>query len=395
MNADFFTGNRERLLQACPDGVIALSAHASLQRNADMAFEFEQEANFWYLTGIEEAGWQLLIAAERTWLVSPHRSDVAVLFDGGLSTEDAQRISGIEKIIHIDELLKLLEQLSDEYGVVYVLGEEPHQEHYDFVVNPAHDALRKNVSKHFDEVRTCRLELAKLRAIKQPVEIALIRQAVSLTVDTFAKVRANIADYAHEYEIEADFTAAFRRQGSQGHAYTPIVAAGKNALTLHYTQNNAAISKGELVLLDIGARVGSYAADITRTYAMGEPTERHKEVHAALENAHHAIIALLGPGVSVREYHEASDGLIKQALESIGLPSEDDRKYFPHAVSHGLGIDVHDALGRPETFQPGMVLTVEPGIYIPEEGIGIRIEDDILITEDGRENLSASLPTSL
>lgn len=395
MNADFFTGNRERLLQACPDGIIALSAHASLQRNADMAFAFEQEANFWYLTGIEEAGWRLIMSNENTWLVSPHRSDVAVLFDGSLSEDEARRISGVEAIISADEAELLFEKLGSVNDIVYVLGDEPHKDHYDFIVNPAHDELRKKVTKYFDEVRTCRLELAKLRAIKQPVEIDMIRRAVSLTIDTFAQVYANIASYSHEYEIEADFTAAFRRQGAQGHAYDPIVAAGKNALTLHYGANNAAISSGELVLLDIGARVGSYAADITRTYAVGEPNDRQKQVHAALEKAHHEIVALLGPGVSVLEYHDKSDEIMRTALVSLDLPHSDDKKYFPHAVSHGLGIDVHDALGRPEAFQPGMVLTVEPGIYIAEEGIGMRIEDNILITDNGYENLSAGLATSL
>jgi Xaa-Pro aminopeptidase len=204
----------------------------------------------------------------------------------------------------------------------------------------------------------------------------------------------------YEYEIEAAFTHAFRSNGATGHAYDPIVAGGKNACTLHYNDNNMALPKNGLVLMDIGARVGGYAADITRTYAIGTPTQRQKDVHAAVESAHHAIITLLRPGASVIEYHDSVDAIMKEALIGLGLmQSVDDTKayrtYFPHAVSHGLGIDVHDGLGRPETFQPGMVLTVEPGIYIPSEGIGVRIEDDILITDTGHRNLSAALPTSL
>ncbi|MBC7565055.1 M24 family metallopeptidase, partial [Candidatus Saccharibacteria bacterium] len=154
---------------------------------------------------------------------------------------------------------------------------------------------------------------------------------------------------------------------------------------------------GEFVLLDIGARLNGYPADITRTYAHGDVSDRHKAVHLAVETAHHKIIALLKPGLNVKDYFHKVDKIMLVALHDLGLlkVEEDYRKYFPHSISHGLGIDVHDSLGGPEAFQPGMVLTVEPGIYIPEEGIGVRIEDDILITENGHENLSAGLPTSL
>jgi len=143
--------------------------------------------------------------------------------------------------------------------------------------------------------------------------------------------------------------------------------------------------------------VGGYAADITRTYAIGTPSRREKDVHAEVEQAHQAIIDLIKPETSVKEYMAAVDDIMKQALRNLNLlkTPDDFRRYFPHAISHGLGIDVHDSLGGFKAFQPGMVLTVEPGIYIPEEGIGVRIEDDILVTKDGNKNLSAALPTSL
>jgi Xaa-Pro aminopeptidase len=154
-----------------------------------------------------------------------------------------------------------------------------------------------------------------------------------------------------------------------------------------------------LLLLDIGALVGGYAADITRTYAIGAPTKRMKDVHSAVKRAHEEIIHLLAPGVTIRSYHEAVDSIMKRELMELKLiDSLDDsryRKYFPHAVSHGLGIDVHDSLGNTDQLKQGMILTVEPGIYIPEEGIGVRIEDDILITKDGFENLSATLSREL
>jgi len=173
------------------------------------------------------------------------------------------------------------------------------------------------------------------------------------------------------------------------------VAAGANACTLHYAHNRSKVMGRQLVLMDVGASYGGYTADITRTYAKGEPTKRQRQVHEAVEAAHHRIIGLIRPMLAVDEYQREVDAIMREAIASLGLPSDDAalRRYFPHAVSHGLGIDVHDSLGSPRFLQAGMVLTVEPGIYLPEEGIGVRIEDDILVTAAGNENLSRRLST--
>ena len=240
--------------------------------------------------------------------------------------------------------------------------------------------------------------MAELRAIKSPEEIAAIRRAVALTVQAFTSVRTQLGEYRHEYEIEADMTRDFRRLDAR-HAYEPIIASGDHAVTLHYIQNSGKLAKTQPVLIDVGARIDGYAADITRTYCL-KPTKRQQAVHRAVEIAHQRIIALLGPDKLVTEYLAEVDDAMKDALSELGLledrsDNETYRRYFPHAISHGLGIDVHDSLGAPRYFRPGMVLTVEPGIYIPEEGIGVRIEDDILITEMGHENLSRKLPTGL
>ena len=170
-------------------------------------------------------------------------------------------------------------------------------------------------------------------------------------------------------------------------------------MTLHYTKNSDKLAKNRLVLIDIGARVNGYCADITRTYGI-RPTKRQRAVHAAVEAAHHRIIELIQPNLAIAEYMHAVDEIMKDALCELNLleARSDDttyRRYFPHSVSHGLGVDVHDSLGKPQFLQPGMVLTVEPGIYIAEEGIGVRIEDDILVTETGHLNLTAGLSTSL
>lgn len=397
MTADFFAENR-RALQAKLGGVIVLAGHGNMQRTNDVAYPFEQEANFWYLTGIAEPDWWMIMAGSKSWLVRPQLSHVRETFDGSLSPEDAARMSGIKAVITIDDADELLRDLARKHSLVYTLGKDPHASMYDFQLNASGAAMRKRLERLFGQVDDCRKELARARAIKQPQEIAAIKKAVAVTMDAFTKAKAQLASYKYEYELVADFSHHFLARGSN-HAYDPIVASGANACTLHYVKNNAKLRKSSLVLMDIGACYEGYAADITRTYAMGDVSSRKRAVHTAVEQAHHQIINLLKPGYSLEAYVQDVDTIMKRALISLRLLSNEAdpryRTYFPHAISHGLGIDVHDSLGGFKTFQPGMVLTVEPGIYIPEEGIGVRIEDDIVITEQGRLNLSAKLPTAL
>lgn len=397
MEASFFTRNRQALMAANNAKVAAFAGNILVQRSNDAAFAFEQEANFWYLTGIDSPAWQMIIYEDKTTLIAPDVDEVHRIFDGSLSDEDALRISGADEVLTFIEGQELLEALGRAHGEAFALGEDPHASHYDFALNPGPVLFREKLGEYFKAITDCRLELAKLRAIKTPEEIQAIRAAILLTNEAFTLVKENASSYASEYAVEAAFTNHFRMNGATGHAYDPIVAAGKNACTLHYGKNQATLEKGQFILLDIGARLNGYAADITRTYAYGDVSERQKAVHEAVEKAHHEIIALLKPGYSVKEYFDKVDRIMLRTLHGLGLlkKKEDYRKYFPHSISHGLGIDVHDALGAPDVFKPGMVLTVEPGIYIPEEGIGVRIEDDILITKVGNENLSADLPTSL
>ena len=397
MQSEFFRKNRQKSITSSEHGLMILAANTQVQRHNDMAYSFSQESNFWYLTGIEQADWWVVIEKDVTSLVAPDIDEVHRIFDGTLLNDDAQKISGADRVLSHKEGQDLLKSLAERYKTVATLGYDPRKAHYGFVLNPGPVEMHAKLSDLFGSVVDCRKDLAKLRAIKQPEEVDAIRRAIKLTNEAFEKIKNGITKYSYEYEVEAEFTHYFRYSGSKGHAYDPIVAAGKNACTLHYVNNQSKLSDNELILIDIGASIDGYAADITRTYSLGNPTDRQKQVHAAVEAAHLKIIDLLKPGLSVQEYHEEVDVIMKAALSSLGLLKidKDYRRYFPHAVSHGLGIDVHDSLGGPDVFKAGMVLTVEPGIYIPEEGIGVRIEDDILITEIGHENLSKSLSTSL
>ena len=399
MNASFFLNNRYSLAKAINGGIAVFAAHTNIQRSNDAAHKFHQEANFWYLCGIEEAGWILIIDGTRghSWLVAPERDDVHITFDGGLTFEEAKAISGVEEVIPQSELEGLLRRIAKKHPVAHTVGIPPHAEHFDFELNPSTERCKAMLERIFPKVQDCRKELAALRAIKQPEELNMIQKAVDITVASFKSIHDSMSLYKHEYEIEADFVHSIRKAGAQGLAYDSIVAVGINACTLHYSKNEDKIKNRQLVLMDMGAQYGGYAADITRTYAKGEPTKRQQRIHAAVEAAHHKIIALIEPMLPVESYQQSVDDIMRDALRSIGLPDTEEalRRYFPHAVSHGLGIDVHDSLGRPKYFQPNMVLTVEPGIYIPEEGIGVRIEDDILVTQTGHRNLSSALPTSL
>lgn len=402
MQADFFLRNRERFMRQLAGGAAVITAYTQMQRKNDAAFKFEQEANFWWLTGIEAPDWTVIIDSKRAqvWLVAPEVSRSHEVFEGSLSPAAAAKRSGIEKVIDQTEAEELLRRLAKTHSIIATLGDMPHAEYFDFIQNPASKKMHDTLARLFNTVDDCRPTLARLRAIKQPEEIAAIKRAINLTIGGFHDVTSKLATYKYEYQVEADFSHFFRSHGAIGHAYDPIVAAGKNACTLHYVDNNAKLTKTDLLLLDIGAQVDGYAADITRTYALGRPTKRQIEVHSAVQAAQRQTIQLLSPGISVRDYHEKSEKIMRTALLQLGLMTgiDDDahfHMYFPHAMSHGLGIDVHDSLGAPDSFAPGMVLTVEPGIYIPEEGIGVRIEDDILITETGHVNLSAKLSTDL
>lgn len=393
----FHEQNRKRLYERANGQLIVLAGYDAMQQSGDMAAPFLQESSFWWVTGIERPGWKVILdtARRHSILVRPKRSDVDIIFNGESDDAEIAAISGINDIIPEKDFESRLRQLHRKHVVVQTLN--PKQSH-EFVLNPAGQSLHNTLKRLFDSVQHSDPLFNELKAIKQPEELARMREAIRLTCDAFAEVRRNLGNLKTEAEVEAEFVYRFHRAGAK-HAYEPIVASGANACTLHYLANKDKLRSRDMVLIDIGARVGGYSADITRTYCLN-PTKRQKAVHAAVEKAEQDIIALIAPGLPIAEYIEAVDAIMKQALQELGLvddlnDNETYRNYFPHAISHGLGIDTHDSLGRPRYFEPGMVLTVEPGIYIPEEGIGVRIEDDILVTTTGHENLSARLPTSL
>lgn len=401
MDASFFSENRERLLRSVGSGaLIVLAAHSEMQRGNDAAFLFEQEANFWYLSGISSPNWRLIIDGKhrKSYAVAPQLSDMKQVFDGGLSPEVAKKVSGVDEVISRDDADSLLLRLKRDHPLVYTVNEFAQYKSYlDFTINPAQHELSEYLKHRFADVRSCAKDIENLRAIKQPEEIKAIQKAIDITINGFEQVRNELATYKYEYEPEARLSYEFRRVGADGHAYDPIAGAGRNACTLHYVANNTKLARPSLLLIDAGAKYHNYSADITRTYAIGQPTKRVCDVHDAVKMVQKEVMAICKPGIRPGDLQRKAEEVTAEALKSLGLYKDEESvfRYFPHAIGHGLGIDVHDGFGTKSELEPGMVITVEPGIYIPEESIGVRIEDDILITENSYRNMSKALSTDL
>jgi Xaa-Pro aminopeptidase len=250
------------------------------------------------------------------------------------------------------------------------------------------------------KIRDIRTDMATMRSIKQAQELRALQQAIDITGETLREIASSSFRTAkHEYEIEAALSYGFRRRGARGHAFAPIVGAGIHSTTLHYLDNEGPISRDDVIVLDVGAEVEHYAADITRTVSQTLMTGRRAEVFKAVAATQDYAVSLIKPGMLLRDYEIAVEEFIGKQLLQLGVITtrsrEEIRRYFPHATSHFLGLDTHDVGDYRAPLQANMVITCEPGIYIPEEGIGVRIEDDVLITENGCKVLSQACPQAL
>lgn len=401
-SSEFFAQNRQRLQEVLPtDAPIIITANGLLQRGADSPYAFSQDANFWYLTGIDEPDVTLVIDGQREFLIAPVREGARATFDGSIDQKQLVKTSGVPEVLNEAAGWKRVDELLGKTGRVASLASAPNYiEQYGMYSNPARLRLHERLHRHVPELEIIdiRVELARMRMLKQPVELTAIQKAIDITAASLKDaLKGDRQRYKHEYELEAEIAAGFRRRGATGHSFEPIVAGGRRACTLHYVANSGRLKSDELVVLDVGAEYQQYAADITRTIALQKPTQRQKDVYQAVLEVQQFAANLLKPGITLRVYeHKVADRMAKE-LKALKLIKKNDevRTYFPHATTHFMGLNVHDVGDYEKPLQPGVVLTVEPGIYIPEEGIGIRIEDDALITETGAELLSDRLPRKL
>ena len=399
---EFFIGNRKKLRSLFTGTApIVLSANGILQQSGDNVFPFKQDPNFWYFTGINEAGLILVIDKEKEYLITPNRPRFSDIADGEIDNEQLINTSGINTVLDYQEgWKKLTNRIKRSKHIAIVPAPPSYIEEYDLYTNPAKATLQAKLKSINEDISflDIRNHVVKQRLIKQPEEIASIQAAVNITSKAIKKIAKNISKYKYEYEVDAAIEFEFRNSNSKA-AFTSVVSSGKNSVTIHYNKAEAELKDNELLLMDIGAQVNNYAADLTRTISIvGKMTKRQKQVFNVVLEVQKFAYSLIKPGVIYRDYELKIEHYMGEKLRELGLINtierESVRKYFPHMTSHFLGIDVHDVGPIDTVFKSNMVLAVEPGIYIPEEGIGIRIEDNILITKNGIKILSDNLPSS-
>jgi Xaa-Pro aminopeptidase len=403
--SSFFAANRQRLRELFTGTApIVVTANGLLQRGGDSSYPFKQDANFWYLTGIEEPDIILVIDREKEYLIVPTRSVVRQAFDGSVGVEELIARSGVGEVVDDkDGWEQLQNRLKKVLHVATIAPAPSFIEQYGLYTNPARANLVQRIkdAKPDIEFLDLALHLSRLRMIKQLPELQAIQTAIDITIASMnqALTPKKLATYEYEYEIEAELARGFRKRGALGHAFDPIVASGARAVTLHNVANSGQLASDELLVTDIGAEYQQYAADITRTYALSTASRRQQQVYNAVLEVQNYAMSLLKPGVLIREYELQIEQYMGEKLRELGLLKTIDhdavREFYPHATSHFLGLNVHDAGDYDRPLESGVVLTVEPGIYIAREAIGIRIEDDVLITENGLEQLTSKLPRSL
>ena len=382
---------------------------------ADSTFPFEQHRDIFYLTGIDQE--------ETILLLSPHDKEIKnreILFvkktdkniqiwEGPkLSKEDARSISGIEKILWLNEFEPTLKEITSQNNGIYLNKNEHYRNNSE--TQTREDRFISKFKKEYPTHSVYRSNpiLQHIRSIKDPLEINQIKKACDITEMGFRRILKFIKPGIWEYEIEAELLHEFISNRSKGFAYSPIIASGKNANILHYIKNNSQCKSGELILIDAAAEYGNYCSDLTRTIPVsGRYSVRQKAIYNAVLNVKREATTLLTPGNLWKEYHEEVGKIMTAELLKLGLLDKNDvrkqdpknpayKKYFMHGTSHHIGLDTHDYGLLNEPFEPNMVFTVEPGIYLPDEGFGIRIEDVVVVQESGDPiNLMKNIPIEI
>jgi Xaa-Pro aminopeptidase len=411
IDLQLFIQNRRRLADRLPQNAIAvLNSNDVMPTSADGVHPFVQQTDLLYLSGIDQEESTLVLfpgareEKHREVLFLRETSEQIALWEGKKYTkEEAAAASGVKTVYWNAEFESVLRNLLFQADRIFLNSNEHPRAGSDVETRDAR--FGKWCREAFPLHRYERLApiMHELRAVKAAVEVDLIRQAVAITGQAFQRLLGFIRPGAWEYEIEAEIWHEFLRRGSRGPAFQTIVASGTDACTLHYVKNDKQCTDGGLVLIDFGAEYANYAGDITRTVPVnGRFTPRQRAVYDAVLRVQKAAIQMLRPGNTLDAYTEAVGRVMEIELIGLGLldaaavqsqPKDQPlyKKYFPHGTSHHLGLDVHDYGDKYRPFEAGMVFTCEPGIYIREEGIGVRIENDILITDQGPVDLAEDI----
>ena len=412
LDSKIFIQNRKRFVDKMQKNSIAIFvSNDEFPSNGDALHGFVQNSDLFWLSGIEQEGTMVVLFPDnpdpkyREVLVLVRPQELKEIWDGKrLRAHDATTISGMTTIVWEDVLDGMLQQWIHLADAIYLDSNENDRKNnlvrsaeYRFI-----DEMKSRYPLH-TYLRAAKI-LKELRGIKTKEEVVVIQKAIDITEVAFRRLLQFIKPGVHEYEIEAEIYHSFLSQRATGTAYHSIIASGDNARTLHYVSNNNECKDGELILMDFGAAYGGYNADLTRTVPVnGKFTKRQKEVYNACLHLHDYAKSILKPGISILKYTDkVGEEATKQFLK-IGLLSKADiknedptnpayRKYLYHGISHHLGIDVHDLGTRTAPIQAGMVFTVEPGIYIKEEAMGVRIENNVWVTKTGNQDLFKNIP---
>ncbi len=391
---------RDALLSQLEDGAcVVLSTNPEQPRNGDVTFPFRAHSDFYYLTGFQEPESVAVFSKNNYTIFLRPRDEKREIWDGKrLGVNDAPNALGADHAVAIEHLDTNLNDIISKATVVYF---DNKQTKLDVIIN---NTLSYHQTKSYTPV------LHEMRLIKDEHEIAIMQKAANISIKAHEKAMKHARVGMYEYELQSYFDGHFTKNNAQ-HAYTPIVAGGKNACVLHYIENNQLLKDQELVLIDAGCELSNYACDITRTFPInGKFSKPQAQIYQIVLDAQLAAIKSIKPGVSVHTPHQIASRIIKQGLIGLNILQEDEdlTKFYMHGTGHWLGLDVHDVgeykiNKQHRTFTPGMVITVEPGIYIRDNdkinkvfhGIGIRIEDDVLVTNDGNTVLTGDLAKTI
>lgn len=401
MNKDIIVQNRSRLAEVLPyESVTILFAGQAPFKSADDRYKFVPNRNFYYLTGIDEPNVTLLIkktgnAVEETLFIEK-ADPVMEKWDGKtVSKEEAKTLSGIKNIQYLETFENTITKTFFMENIKHVCLDLERREW----VGEQTKTLQfsKHLREHYPHltIHNVYLDICNLRVIKTADEIQKIKAAIQITKDGIYNVLKNAKAGMMEYEVEAHFDFTLKSAGVKDFAFPTILASGKNATVLHYEDNDAQINQGDLILLDLGAQKDYYNADISFTFPVdGTFTPRQKEIYNIVLKALKETTNIVKPGLKYAELEKHANKILTEELKTIGLIQDESElsNYYYHNVSHFLGLDTHDVgWNKDRVLEPGMVITIEPGVYIEDESIGIRLEDDILVTEDGFENLSKDI----
>ncbi len=412
LDSNIFINNRKRFVrQMVSNSIAVFVSNDEWPGNGDALHPFKQNSDLFWLSGIIQEDSMVILFPDnpdpkfREVLVLVRPNELKEKWDGKrLRAEEARKISGIQTIVWLDSLDALLQGWIHLADTIYLDSNENDRKASNIQTREYRFIAEMKARYPLHQFMRAAKIMKDLRAIKTKEEIAVVQKAIDITDLTFRRIMKFVKPGVHEYEIEAEIWHSFLSNRATGPAYGSIIASGDNARTLHYVSNNAVCKDGDLLLMDFGAEYGGYCADLTRTIPVnGKFTKRQKEVYNACLHLHNYAKSILKPGINILDYtdkvgEEATKQFIKIGLiTKADVKNEDKenrayRKYLYHGISHHLGIDVHDLGTRTTPIQAGMLFTIEPGIYIEEERMGIRIENNFWITKNGNNDLMKNIP---